>query len=68
MRTGVLFCVRAAPAASGCAGKKKPDGPEPPPECPALDPYPVNGESGGSRLPPAVDFRLACWLGRWVRR
>ena len=32
------------------------------------DPYLVNGDSDGSRLLPAADFRVAYWLGRWVRR
>lgn len=29
------------------------------------DPYLVNGGGDGSRLLPAVDFRVAYWLGRW---
>ena len=32
------------------------------------NPYQVNGGGDGSRLIPAVDFRAAYWLGRWVRR
>ena len=32
------------------------------------NPYEVNGGgSGGTRMVPAVDFRFAYWLGRWVR-
>jgi hypothetical protein len=31
------------------------------------DPYRVNGEADGSQLLPGVDFRLAYWMGRWVR-
>ncbi len=32
------------------------------------DPYLVNGDSDGTRLLPAADFRVAYWMGRWVRR
>ncbi|MBW2699563.1 MAG: hypothetical protein JRF33_01980 [Deltaproteobacteria bacterium] len=32
------------------------------------NPYRPNGGSAGSGMFPGVDFRLAYWLGRWVRR
>jgi hypothetical protein len=32
------------------------------------DPYLVNGDADGSRLLPAGDFRMAYWMGRWLRR
>ncbi len=32
------------------------------------NPYEVNGSGDGSGLLPAVDFRIAYWMGRWVRR
>ncbi len=32
------------------------------------DPYLVNGDADGTRLLPAADFRVAYWMGRWVRR
>jgi hypothetical protein len=32
------------------------------------NPYEPNGGGDGSRMIPAVDFRGAYWLGRWVRR
>jgi len=31
------------------------------------NPYSVNSDADGTRLLPAVDFRLAYWMGRWVR-
>jgi hypothetical protein len=31
------------------------------------NPYTVNGGGDGTRLLPAVDFRLAYWLARWAR-
>lgn len=31
------------------------------------NPYEPNGAGDGSRLLPAVDFRVAYWLGRWTR-
>lgn len=31
------------------------------------DPYRVNSEGSGLSMNPAVDFRIAYWLGRWVR-
>ncbi|MBI2377924.1 MAG: hypothetical protein HYV07_28230 [Deltaproteobacteria bacterium] len=31
------------------------------------DPYRPNGDGGGRNLYPAVDWRFAYWLGRWVR-
>lgn len=30
-------------------------------------PYRPNSEGGGSSINPSVDFRIAYWLGRWVR-
>jgi hypothetical protein len=30
-------------------------------------PYKPNGGGGGGHINPAVDFRIAYWLGRWVR-
>lgn len=32
------------------------------------DPYLVNGDADGSRLLPSADFRMAYWMGRWIRR
>ena len=32
------------------------------------NPYVPNGGGDGSRLLPAVDFRMAYWMGRWTRR
>ena len=32
------------------------------------NPYEPNGGSADGRLVPGYDFRLAYWLGRWVRR
>jgi hypothetical protein len=32
------------------------------------NPYEPNGGGDGSRMIPAVDFRAAYWLGRWVQR
>jgi hypothetical protein len=32
------------------------------------NPYEPNGGGNGERLIPAVDFRMAYWLGRWTRR
>jgi hypothetical protein len=32
------------------------------------NPYEPNGDGDGTRLLPAVDFRWAYWMGRWVRR
>lgn len=32
------------------------------------NPYAVNDEADGSRLLPGSDFRLAYWMGRWIRR
>ncbi len=31
------------------------------------NPYQVNGGGDGSRVLPAVDFRIAYWMGRWAR-
>jgi hypothetical protein len=30
-------------------------------------PYQINGGGGGNALYPAVDFRAAYWMGRWIR-
>jgi hypothetical protein len=32
------------------------------------NPYKVNGDGNGSGFLPAVDFRMAYWLGRWTRK
>jgi hypothetical protein len=32
------------------------------------NPYEVNGDGDGSVLLPAVDFRLAHWMGRYALR